>query len=430
MPTPFDDPSRLPVRDLMCIDCKSFFASTEAIRRGEYPLAAKIAVLSREESNGGLILAASPDTKRDYGVKLGTRKYELRPDMDIELVAPHMGDYIRLNYRISQIIQQFTDEQHCFTYSIDEMFADITHSHALYGSNDEIAAQMQAKIFKATGIVTTVGMGPNPLMAKLALDNAAKVAAPWRAYWGYADVPTTVWKLKSLTDFWSIGAKTAAKLERMGIHSIYDLAHTDRQRLKRQFGILGDALYFHSWGIDYSDLAKRYVPRSDNRGYGNSQVLMRDYTTTEDIETVLFEIADQVATRLRRHGVLGEVISISVGFSKPDEHGRQGWSAQTKVDPTNETNDLIRATQYLFESRWQGNALRNLGVRVNRISQPSTFQLSLFTDEKRHLANLKLEHTIDQIRARYGYQAIVRGYSKKAAGTAIKRSSLLGGHQA
>jgi len=56
--TPLDDESRLPERDIMCIDCKSFFASTEAIRRGEYPLASKIAVLSRSESQGGLILAA------------------------------------------------------------------------------------------------------------------------------------------------------------------------------------------------------------------------------------------------------------------------------------------------------------------------------------------------------------------------------------
>ena len=193
MMTPLDDPSRLPVRDMLCIDCKSFFASMEAIRRSEYPLAAKIAVLSREESQGGLILAASSDTKRDYGVKLGTRKYELTPQMDIELLAPHMADYVRLNYQISQIVQQFTDEQHTFIYSIDELFADVTHGHKLFGSNREIAYQVQEKIFQTTGIITTVGMGPNPLMAKLALDNAAKIEAPWYAYWGYEDVVTSVW---------------------------------------------------------------------------------------------------------------------------------------------------------------------------------------------------------------------------------------------
>lgn len=117
MTSPFDDPNRLPVRDIMCIDCKSFYSSTEAIRRGEYPLASKIAVLSREESNGGLVLAASPDTKRNYCVKLGTRKYEIQNDMDIELVAPHMKKYIELNYRINEIFRKFTDDMHHYVYS-------------------------------------------------------------------------------------------------------------------------------------------------------------------------------------------------------------------------------------------------------------------------------------------------------------------------
>lgn len=430
MSTPFDDPSRLPVRDIMCIDCKSFYASTEAIRRAEYPLAAKIAVLSRAESNGGLILAASPDTKKDYGVKLGTRKFELRSDMDIQLVAPHMSDYIKLNYRINQIFRQFTDDQHWFIYSIDEAFIDVSHSHKLFGTNDEIAAKIQKKVFQETGIVTTVGIGPNPLMAKLALDNAAKTEAPWRAQWNYQDVPKTIWKIPSLTDFWSIGSKTADKLERMGIHTLYDLAHTNRKKLQKKFGVLGDALYFHSWGIDYSDLTKRYVPRSDNKGYGNSQVLMRDYLTKDDIETVLFEIADQVGTRLRKHQVLGEVVGIQIGFSEPNQANQRGFSAQTKVDPTNQTDDLIRAVKYLFEKKWQGEALRNLGERVNRISKPNSLQLSLFEDVRKADANLRLEHTIDQIRDRYGYKLIVRGYSKKSAGTAIDRSKLVGGHQA
>lgn len=430
MSTPLDDPQRLPVRDIMCIDCKSFYASTEAIRRAEYPLAAKIAVLSRAQSQGGLILAASPDTKRDYGVKLGTRNYEIKPHMDIELVAPHMGLYIEQNYRINQIFRRFTDDAHHYVYSVDEAFVDVTHSHALFGSNEKIAEKIQTQVFNETGIITSVGIGPNPLMAKLALDNAAKEAAPWRAEWTYDQVPETVWQIKKLTDFWSIGDRTAKKLEAMGIHSIYELAHTPRSKLKSKFGVLGDALYFHAWGIDYSDLAKQYVPREENRGYDNNQVLLRDYVTQADIETVLFETADHVGGRLRSHRVQAEVVGISVGFSQPDEHGHRGWSAQTQVDPTNDTNHLIRAVKYLFESRWEGQALRNIGVRVNRISKESSFQTSLFDPVEQHETNWRLEHTIDQIRNRYGYKALIRGYSKKEAGTAVYRSGLLGGHQA
>ncbi|WP_390407469.1 Y-family DNA polymerase [Lacticaseibacillus jixiensis] len=429
MVTPLDDPARLPVADIMCIDCKSFYASVEAIRRGEYPLAAKNAVLSREESQGGLILAASPDTKRDYGVKLGTRKFELQPDMDIQVVAPHMSDYIKMNYRINEIYRQFTDDQHWYVYSIDESFIDVTASHKLFGDNAAIAATIRQRVFDATGIFTTVGMGPNPLLAKLALDNEAKYAAPWQAYWGYADVAKKLWPIDNLTDFWSIGARTADKLTRMGIHSIGDLAHYDRRKLHERFGVMGDALYFHAWGIDYSQLAKRYVPREQNKGYGNSQVLMRDYTTMADLETVLSEIADQVATRLRKHKVVAEVIGISLGFAEPDAHGKTHWGAQLKISPTNRTDDLIAATRYLLHKKWAGNAIRNVGVRANRVSKQSMLQLDLFEDPSAMEAQMRLEQSIDKIRDRFGYKAITRGYSKTNGGTAISRSGLVGGHQ-
>lgn len=196
MKTPLDNKQLLPVHDVMCIDCKSFYASTEAIKRGEHPLSAKIAVMSREESSGGLILAASPFSKQVYGVKLGTRRFEINDDMDLEMVEPHMADYVALNYKINQIYRQFTDDNHWFPYSIDESFIDVSHSHKLFGSNVQIAKMIQDKVFKETGIITTIGIGQNPLLAKLALDNAAKKKAPWLAEWDYDDVPTTIWQIK------------------------------------------------------------------------------------------------------------------------------------------------------------------------------------------------------------------------------------------
>lgn len=428
MSTPLDDPRRLPVRDIMCIDCKSFYASVEAIRRAEYPLAAKNALLSRPESAGGLILAASPDTKSDYGVKLGTRQFEIQPDMDIQIVDPHMSDYIKINYQINEIYRKFTDDAHWYVYSIDESFIDVSASHELFGDNWAIAEAIRKQVEETTGIFTTVGIGPNPLMAKLALDNEAKEKDPWIAEWSYDDVQQKLWNIQPLTDFWSIGNKTAAKLEAMGIYSIRDLALSERKLIHDRFGILGDALYFHAWGIDYSDLARRYLPRSENKGYGNSQVLMRDYTTMADLETVLSEIADQVATRLRKHGVVGEVVGISVGFAEPDAQGKTHWGAQTHIDPTNRTDDLIRAVRYLLHKKWQGNAIRNVGVRVNRISKPATIQTDLFEDYDQLEAEQRLAASIDKIRDRFGYKAIVRGYSKTKGGTAIDRSGLVGGH--
>lgn len=383
--TPLDDLFRLPSHDIMCIDCKSFYASVEAIRRGEHPLAAKIAVLSNGESQGGLVLAASPLAKQHYGVKIGTRRFEISDDMDIELVEPRMSSYIIKNYEINRIFRQFTDDAHWFPYSIDESFIDVTHSHKIFGSNQEIATAIQRKAFAKFGIVTTVGIGENPLLAKLALDNAAKDQSPWQATWGYADVPQTLWQIAKMTDFWGMGNRTAAHLDRIGITSIYELAHADRAKLRLEFDLLGDQLYYHAWGVDYSDLTRRYLPRSKNKGYGNSQVLTRDYVQKTEIGTVLSEIVDQVATQLRKHQMRAEVISISIGFAEPDDMGCSGYSKQIKIDPTNRTADLIATVRYLFEQIWQGQPLRNVGVRANRISIAAYLQTDLFRNPEKQV---------------------------------------------
>ncbi|MDV0430482.1 hypothetical protein RXV91_06280 [Lactiplantibacillus sp. DA1] len=60
---------------------------------------------------------------------------------------------------------------------------------------------------------------------------------------------------------------------------------------------------------------------------------------------------------LRKHTALDETIGMFVGFATPDERGWHGWSAPTKVDSTNVTDNLIRAVQYSFETRWPGNYL-------------------------------------------------------------------------
>ena len=77
------------------------------------------------------------------------------------------------------------------------------------------------------GIYVTVGIGDNPLLAKLALDNGAKHSPDFIAEWRYDRVPDTVWQLPSLTDFCGIGRRMAKRLNRLGIDSVYELAQAN-----------------------------------------------------------------------------------------------------------------------------------------------------------------------------------------------------------
>ncbi len=98
---------------------------------------------------------------------------------------------------------------------------------------DTISAMIQRDIYRKTGIISTVGMSnSNPLLAKLALDNEAKKTATMRANWSYEDVETKVWSIPRLTDFWGIGSKTEIHLQKLGIHSIKELANFNPDILK------------------------------------------------------------------------------------------------------------------------------------------------------------------------------------------------------
>lgn len=148
----------------------------------------------------------------------------------------------------------------------------------------------------------------------MALDNEAKHQPSGIAEWRYEDVPETIWKIKQLDDVCGIGNRTAERLKRMGIFSMYQLSQMPPPLFKRAIGVMGEQLYYHAHGLDYSRLNEKYVPVS--KGYGKSRILERDYHKQMEVEIVLREMVEDVAMRLRKSHVDTSVIHLSVGYSK------------------------------------------------------------------------------------------------------------------
>lgn len=99
-----------PRNDILYVDCKSFFASVEAVERGQHPLHARIAVVSKPNNQGELVLAASPLVKKEYGVKTGTRVYEIPKYTNIEIVEPQMSLYLKKNIEILRVFKRYTSK--------------------------------------------------------------------------------------------------------------------------------------------------------------------------------------------------------------------------------------------------------------------------------------------------------------------------------
>jgi len=419
------DYDKLPNRGIIAIDVKSFFASVEAVKRGLNPLEAYVIVLSGRDRAGGLVLAASPKVKKEFGIKTGSRQCDIPNSSKLLIVEPQMSLYLKVNQMIVDIIKQYVSEADLLIYSIDELLLDVTTSQSLFGDVVTIAKKIQLEIWNKLKLCTSVGIGPNPLMAKVCMDTEAKHADDYFAHWTYADVPTKLQKITELTDFWGIGKRTERKLNRLGIYTIEDLANTDVKWLKQTLGVIGEQLYYHAHGVDYSILSETYIPKSTS--YGHSQILPRDYTKQREIEIVIREMSDQVASRLRSHQVEAEVLHLTVGFSR--YCCDKGFSHQIKMESSNSTKKIAEVSLDLFRKYYQAQPVRSLAISCGKIKPKVALQLNLFEDPTRTLNNEKLEYTIDKIRERYGFTSLVYGSSMLEGGTAVKRSSYIGGHQ-
>ena len=460
------DYSLEPSSDIAFIDMKSFYASVECVDRGLHPLKTSLCVMSRADNSAGLILASSPMFKKVFGKSNVGRSYDLPFDVKTRkfsyynakkqglpttidyvryieewakstvIVPPRMDTYIAVNMEIQKIFQDFAAPDDIYPYSIDEGFIDLTSSLNYFVPDksisrkdklDIISAAIQKKIWRKTGIYSTVGMSnANPLLAKLALDNEAKKTPTMRANWSYEDVEKKVWTIPKMTDFWGIGNRMEKRLHNLGIFSIKELAQANPDLIKKELGIIGLELWFHANGIDESNVHKPYKPKS--KGIGNSQVLPRDYIKQRDIEIILREMAEQVAVRLRRAGKKATVVSIHLGYSKVEQ--KRSINTQMKIEPTNQTALLTNYVLKLFRTKYTSGAIRSVAVNYSGLVDESFGLISLFDDIEKIEKEERLQFAIDAIRTEFGFTSLLKGNALDQASRTIARSKLIGGHSA
>lgn len=410
---------------IFMIDVKSFYASVEAVAHGYDPLQVPLVVLSQGPNvgGGGLVLATSPMAKKLFGLKTNvSRRYNLPDDDRLKIYPPRMNLYIKKNLEINRIFQEFAAPEDIQPYSIDESIVDVTHSWRLFGQRPiEVAKRMQHRVYEATGLYLTIGIGNNPIQAKLALDNYAKRAANMIGLISYETVPNMIWPLNDLEKVWSIGHRTACKLHWLGIRTLYDLAHYNPNRLKELFGVIGEQLYALSWGVDRAIISQKVQPKEQS--IGNSQVLPRNYDNLNDLRIVVREITAQVAARLRFQHKQAQRLSLTLSYGDGD-----GFSKQATFVPTNLSASLVQEALFLLEANYQGTVIRNVAVYTSKLVPEKFEQLDIFMAPETQAMAHKLDNTISTIQRKFGFTKLVKASSLLEGGTAIERASLVGGH--
>ena len=320
----------------------------------------------------------------------------LRKCPDLVIAKSDFELYIKCSRAFKEICASYAPVMESF--SIDEVFLDMTCTSLIYPDPVRTAHEIKDKIRNELGFTVNVGISTNKLLAKMASD----FEKPDKVHTLFPEeIPTKMWPLP-VRDLLFLGKASEKKLTEAGIHTIGDMAHAREAEIQTLLGNkAGHQLWQYARGIDDSPV--RAQPE-EAKGFSVETTFNDDIVSVEQVLPILLEQCDVVATRMRRKGK--KCTSVSVTFRTLDFRNR---SHQTTLpNATDMTDEIYKNAKKLFTESWKGEPLRLIGVALTNLTDESFEQMSLFEDNEQKERHRKLDATMDAIRQKFGNDKITR----------------------
>lgn len=387
-------------RIIFHIDANSAFLSWSAVNALQH--GAKIdyrdipaIVGGNQATRHGIVLAKSIPAKK-YDIQTGEPIIQAKQKCpSLMIIPPEYYVYMRCSSAMVDIIKCYSDTIQAF--SIDEVFVDYTGMVKTLGDPVKIAHEIKDRIKNELGFTVSVGIASNKLLAKMASD----LKKPDAVITLFKDeMPSKMWKLK-VRDLYMVGQATEAKLMKMGIYTIGDLASAEIEFLKYKFKSWGEMLWCYANGIEESEVkpdgAIPYV-----KGIGNGCTIHFDVEDADTAKRVLLSLVETVGMRLRHGKFCCRLVQVSIRTSELNSYSHQ----RKFLVPTDCTNAIYRTACSLFDEAWKGEHIRHLSVRVSELCGNDFIQLSMLENsyEKQRLVDI----AVDGIRMKYGSLSVIR----------------------
>lgn len=382
------------------IDVNSAFLSWESARRVKQGLSdlrdIPACIGGDPKKRTGIVVAKSIPAKK-YGITTGEPvAMALRKCPELVIVKSDFELYIKCSRAFKEICASYAPVMESF--SIDEVFLDMTGTSLIYPDPIKTAHEIKDKIRDELGFTVNVGISTNKLLAKMASD----FEKPDKVHTLFPEeIPTKMWPL-SVRDLLFLGKAFEKKLTEAGIRTIGDMAHVSESEIQALLGNkAGHQLHQYALGIDESPVK---VKPEEAKGFSVETTFNDDIVSVEQVLPILLEQCDVVTTRMRRKGK--KCTSVSVTFRTLDFKNK---SHQTTLsNATDMTDEIFRNAKKLFTESWKGEPLRLIGVALTNLTDESFEQLSLFEDNEKKERHRKLDATMDEIRQKFGNDKITR----------------------
>ena len=412
------------------IDVNSAFLSWTAVDRLQHgetvDLRTVPAIIGGDsEQRHGIVLAKSIPAKR-YGIETAEPIVSARRKCPDLLVLPSdFKLYSSMSHKLFDYLYSLTSDIE--PASIDEGYMDFTPIAHLYESPVAAAGMIRSEVFHRFGFTVNVGISDRKVLAKMASD----LEKPDKTHTLFSyEIKDKLWPLP-VRDLFLCGRSAAATLNKLDIKTIGDLARTDLSILTSHLKSHGKTLWEFANGIDDSEVV---TEERETKGIGNSTTCAHDRTDRDEASRVLYSLAESVADRLHRAGFKTMQVTVEIKYAN-----FRSCSHQTGLAfPIETARSVHEAVMPLFDSLWNKEPIRLLGIRATRLlGADDPVQLSIFdlptntsseagdlsdsgsltpagetspaTDPKDKERDLKLENALREIRGRFGKDSIKRG---------------------
>ena len=322
---------------------------------------------------------------------------------NIQLFSSNYTLYADMSARVMATLEEFAPSLE--VYSIDEGFLDLTGVYPCQKDPIAYGQHIRKAVYRATGIPVCVGMGPTKTLAKLANFAAKK----WKMTDGVLDLSDPVRRKKLMRivpvgEVWGIGSRTTAKLNQMGIHTVWDLATQPSQRMQSQLTIVVARTVMELNGIPCLELEESAPNKQE---IVCSRSFSRRLTQYPELSAALSEFCSRAAEKLRRQQSLTACITIFIRTNpfNPNEPQYQR-TASVKLDAaTQDTRAIITMANRLLKELFKaGYGYHKCGVQLSQLqpeSSPGQMELFDFANNGLPADNRPLMKVVDQINRRY-----------------------------
>jgi DNA polymerase-4 len=375
---------------ILHVDMDAFYASVAELDNPQY----KGKALVVGAGVRGVVLSANYEARK-FGIRAAMpvgRAKRMAPHAIF--IAPEHHRYAEISERVMAIFNSFTPLVE--PISLDEAFLDVTGAQKLFGDGREIAAKIRAQVEQAEGITCSVGIAQSKFIAKLASQHCK---------------PNGMLEIKSdrILEFlhplpvralWGVGPKTAESLDRLGLHTVADIANTPRSTLVRALGdATGESLYELAWGRDYRNV----IPDEPEKSIGNEETFARDIDSPEEILAEFLRMAEKATARLRERGLFAKTVTMKIKFADFTTLSR-AKTLPIGIDGTHETYEIVKKLYLALNN--EGARIRLVGVSLSNLLDEAPVQLELGARER---GWRDADTAIDKAKARFGRGSVRPG---------------------